>query len=218
MNIAKHIEHTLLKPEATVQDIMKLCQEAREAELFGVCVNPCYVSLAKHLLTGTKVKIITVVGFPLGATYSEVKALETKMAIDNHADEVDMVMNISAFKTGDYEAVIEDIKMVVAAAKPYPVKVIIESCLLTEEEKRKAVELIVKAGASFVKTSTGFSSGGATVEDVKVLRKEADKGHIGLKAAGGIRDAQMAQAMVLAGADRIGTSVGQKIVGAVHAK
>lgn len=218
MNIEEHIEHTLLKPEATVQDIMRLCQEAREEGLFGVCVNPCYVALAKHLLTGTKVKIITVIGFPLGATYPEVKALETKMAIQNHADEVDMVMNISAFKTGDYDAVTEDIKMVVAAAAPYPVKVIIEVCLLTEEEKRKAVQLVAEAGARFVKTSTGFSSGGATLEDVKILRQEANKGRIGLKAAGGIRDAQMAVAMVSAGADRIGTSVGQKIVGAVHAK
>ncbi len=218
MQIEEHIEHTLLKPEATVQDIMKLCQEARDFQLFGVCVNPCYVALAKHLLTGTGVKIVTVIGFPLGATYSEVKALEAKMAIDNHADEVDMVMNISAFKTGDYEAVTEDIKMVVAAAKPYPVKVIIEAFLLTEEEKRKAVQLVATGGAAFVKTSTGFSSGGATLEDVKILRQEADKVHIGLKAAGGIRDAQTAEAMLAAGADRIGTSVGQKIVGAVHAK
>ena len=218
MNIAEHIEHTLLKPEATVQDIINLCQEAKDAGLFGVCINPCYVALAKHLLTGTKIKIITVIGFPLGATYPEVKALETKMAIENHADEIDMVMNISAFKTGNYDAVIADIKQVVEAAKPYPVKVIIETCLLTDTEKHKAAQLVAQAGASFVKTSTGFSSGGATVEDVKILRQEADKGGIGVKAAGGIRDAAMAEAMLAAGADRIGTSAGPKIVGVVHAK
>lgn len=218
MNIGEYIEHTLLKPDATVEDIMKLCQEAKEAKLFGVCVNPCYVALAKHLLVGTKVKIVTVVGFPLGATYSEVKVLEAKMAIENHADEIDMVMNISAFKTGDYAAVVEDIEKVVEASKPYPVKVIIEACLLTEEEKHKAAQLVVKAGACFVKTSTGFASGGATVEDVRILRQEADKGHIGVKAAGGIRDAKAVEAMLAAGADRIGTSVGHKIAGAVHAK
>jgi len=218
MDMAAHIEHTLLKPEATVQDIIKLCQEAKEAELFGVCINPCYVALAKHLLTGTKVKIITVIGFPLGATYSEVKALETKMAIENHADEVDMVMNISAFKTGNYDAVIEDIRQVVEAARPYQVKVIIETCLLTDAEKHKAAQLVARAGASFVKTSTGFSTGGASVEDVKILRQEADKGCIGVKAAGGIRDMAAAKEMLAAGADRIGTSAGPRIVGAIHAK
>ena len=218
MNIAEHIEHTLLKPEATVQDIINLCQEAKDAGLFGVCINPCYVALAKHLLTGTKIKIITVIGFPLGATYPEVKALETKMAIENHADEIDMVMNISAFKTGNYDAVIADIRQVVEAAKPYPVKVIIETCLLTDAEKHKATQLVAKAGASFVKTSTGFSTRGAIIEDVKMLRQEADKAVIGVKAAGGIRDAFVAEDMLAAGADRIGTSAGPQIVGAVHAK
>lgn len=147
MSIAEHIEHTLLKPEATVEDIMRLCQEAADAKLYGVCVNPCYVALAKHLLTGTAVKIVTVVGFPLGATFSEVKALETKLAKANHADEIDMVMNICAFKTGDYTAVVEDIKQVVATAAPLPVKVIIETCLLTDAEQKQAAELVVQGEA-----------------------------------------------------------------------
>lgn len=122
MTIAKHLEHTLLKPEATVEDIMQLCSEARKYGLFGVCVNPCYVGLARHLLSDTNVKVVTVVGFPLGATFSEVKALETKMAVEAHADEIDMVMNVSAFKTGDYAAVVSDIRSVVEAASPFPVK------------------------------------------------------------------------------------------------
>ena len=217
MNIASHIEHTLLKPEATVEDIMRLCQEAADAKLFGVCVNPCYVALAKHLLTGTAVKIVTVVGFPLGATFSEVKALETKLAKANHADEIDMVMNLAAFKTGDYAAVVEDIKQVVKAAAPLPVKVIIETCLLTDAQKRKATELVAEGGAQFVKTSTGFNKAGANVQDVALL-KQAAQNRLGVKAAGGIRDAKMAEQLLAAGADRLGTSCGQKLVDEMHAK
>ena len=212
MSIAKYLEHTLLKPEATVADIMKLCAEAKEYNLGGVCVNTCYAGLARHLLGGTDVKIVTVVGFPLGADRSEVKALATKLAVDeDHVDEVDMVMNMSAFKSGNYDGVVEDITAVVEAAKPYAVKVIIETCLLTDEEKVKACELVAKGGAAFVKTSTGFSKGGATVHDVEILAREAKRYGIGVKAAGGIRDYETAKAMIAAGADRIGTSAGVAI-------
>ena len=212
MSIAKYLEHTLLKPVATVTDIMKLCAEAKEYNLGGVCVNTCYAGLARHLLTGTDVKIVTVVGFPLGADRSEVKALATKLAVDeDHVDEVDMVMNMSAFKSGNYDGVVEDIAAVVEAAKPYAVKVIIETCLLTDEEKVKACELVAKGGAAFVKTSTGFSKGGATTHDVEILAREAKRYGIGVKAAGGIRDYETAKAMIATGADRIGTSAGVAI-------
>ena len=212
MSIATYLEHTLLKPEATVTDIMKLCAEAKEYNLGGVCVNICYAGLARHLLSGTDVKIVTVVGFPLGADRSEVKALATKLAVDeDHVDEVDMVMNMSAFKSGNYDGVVEDIAAVVEAAKPYAVKVIIETCLLTDEEKVKACELVAKGGAAFVKTSTGFSKGGATIHDVEILAREAKRYGIGVKAAGGIRDYETAKAMIAAGADRIGTSAGVAI-------
>ena len=212
MSIAKYLEHTLLKPDATVTDIMKLCAEAKEYNLGGVCVNTCYAGLARHLLTGTDVKIVTVVGFPLGADRSEVKALATKLAVDeDHVDEVDMVMNMSAFKSGNYDGVVEDIAAVVEAAKPYAVKVIIETCLLSDEEKVKACELVAKGGAAFVKTSTGFSKGGATTHDVEILAREAKRYRIGVKAAGGIRDYETAKAMIAAGANRIGTSAGVAI-------
>lgn len=212
MELAQRIEHTLLKPEATVKDIMRLCDEAQKYHLYAVCVNPCYVPLAKHLLQGTEVKVVTVVGFPLGATFSSVKALEAKTAMEEHADEIDMVMNVSAFKTGDYAAVTEDIRRVVEAAAPCPVKVIIEAAYLTPREKRTACRIIADGGAKFVKTSTGFGQGGATVEDVKLLREEADKYGLKVKAAGGIRDAETAKAMVAAGSDRIGTSAGAAIM------
>ena len=210
--LAQYLEHTLLKPEATVADIIKICEEAKKYQLGGVCINPCYVALARHLLSGTGVKVITVIGFPLGATYPEIKELEAKMAADNHADEIDMVMNISAFKTGDYQAVENEIKMVVAAAAPSLVKVIIETALLTDEEKRKACQLVIAGGAQFVKTSTGFAKSGATVSDVRLLKEESAGSGIGIKAAGGIRDAATAKAMLEAGATRIGTSVGNLIV------
>lgn len=209
--LAQFLEHTLLKPEATVADIIKICEEAKKYQLGGVCVNPCYVALARHLLTGTAVKVITVIGFPLGATYPEVKVLEAKMAAENHADEIDMVMNISAFKTGDYQAVESEIKMVVAAAAPSLVKVIIEAALLTDEEKRRACQLVIAGGAKFVKTSTGFAKSGATVSDVRLIKEEIAGSGLGIKAAGGIRDAATAKAMLEAGATRIGTSVGNLI-------
>jgi deoxyribose-phosphate aldolase len=212
MSIAKYLEHTLLKPEATVQDITKLCAEAKEYKLGGVCINACYVGLAHKLLAGTDVKIVTVVGFPLGADRAEVKALATKLAVqEDQCDEVDMVINMSAFKSGNYEEVVADIAAVVEAAKPYAVKVIIETCLLTDEEKFKACEFVAKGGAAFVKTSTGFNKGGATVHDVEILAREAKRYGIGVKAAGGIRDYETAKAMIAAGADRIGTSAGVAI-------
>lgn len=213
MNIASHVEHTLLKSEANVQDIIKLCQEAVDYKLFGVCVNPCYVALAKHLLTKSQVQVVTVIGFPLGANLTAVKAAEARAAVSDHADEVDMVMNIGAFKSGNYGAVVEDIQAVVAAATPQPVKVIIETCLLTDAEKARATQLVAQGGAQFVKTSTGFGSGGATVHDVEILRREATAAGIGVKAAGGIRDRALALELLQAGADRLGTSAGPQLVG-----
>lgn len=222
MSIAKHLEHTLLKPEATVADIIRLCDEAVKAGVYGVCINPCYVEMAKHYLGGEDVKVITVLGFPLGASTSAEKSLAASVAVLNHADELDMVMNIGAFKTGDYKAVEADISAVVRGAQGLPVKVIIETCLLNDEEKIKACELIAAAGAQFVKTSTGFNKGGATLADVKLLKEQADKLGLKVKAAGGIRDYQTAKAMLEAGAERIGTSAGAKIVleeaGALGAK
>ncbi len=212
MSIAKYLEHTLLKPEATVADIIKLCAEAKEYNLGGVCVNTCYAGLANQLLEGTGVKVVTVVGFPLGADRSEVKALATKLAVEeDYVDEVDMVMNIGALKSGNFHAVVDDIAAVVEAAKPCAVKVIIETCLLSDEEKVVACGLVAKGGAAFVKTSTGFSKGGATLHDVEILAREAKRLGIGVKAAGGIRDYEAAKAMVAAGADRIGTSAGVAI-------
>ena len=212
MSIAKYLEHTLLKPEATVTDIIKLCAEAKEYNLGGVCVNTCYAGLAHQLLEGTDVKVVTVVGFPLGADRSEAKALATKLAVEeDYVDEVDMVMNIGALKSGNFDAVVDDIVAVVEAAKPCAVKVIIETCLLTDDEKVVACGLVAKGGAAFVKTSTGFSKGGATIADVEILAREAKRLGIGVKAAGGIRDYETAKAMVEAGADRIGTSAGVAI-------
>lgn len=212
MSIAKYLEHTLLKPEAKVTDIMQLCAEAKAYNLGGVCVNPCYAGLARHLLRGTDVKVVTVVGFPLGADRTEVKALAAKLAVEeDQVDEVDMVMNMAAFKSGNFDGVVEDIAAVVEAAKPYPVKVIIETCLLTEDEKVVACGLVAKGGAAFIKTSTGFNKGGATLADVQLLAREAKRLGIGVKAAGGIRNYETAKAMVDAGADRIGTSAGVAI-------
>lgn len=211
MSVRKYLEHTLLKPEASKEQILKLCQEAKEYNLGGVCVNACHVALAAKALAGTEVKVVTVVGFPLGADKSEVKALAAQMAVAEGATEVDMVINVGALKEGDYALVENDIAAVVKASGDKAVKVIIEACLLNDAEKIKACELIAKAGADFVKTSTGFSKGGATVEDVKLLAAEAKKYGIGVKAAGGIRDLATVNAMIAAGANRIGTSGGATI-------
>lgn len=206
LNITSIIDHTLLKPEATKEMIEKLCSEAKEYNFFSVCVNPYYVKTAKEELEGSNVKIATVIGFPLGSTPKEVKAFEASEAIKNGADELDMVINIGALKDGDYTTVEEDIKAVVNEATDKAlVKVIIETCLLDDEEKKKACEIARAAGADFVKTSTGFSTGGATVEDVKLMREVVGE-DLGVKASGGIRDYETAKKMVEAGASRIGAS------------
>lgn len=212
MNIASMIDHTLLKPEATEEMIEKLCNEAKENGFAAVCVNPFYVRKAKELLKGTGVKVATVVGFPLGANVKEVKAYETKKAIEDGAEEIDMVINIGALKNRDYETVKEDIKAVVEEARGKAiVKVIIETCLLTDEEKVRACELAKEAGAHYVKTSTGFNSSGATVEDVKLMKETVGES-MKVKASGGIRDYKTAKAMVAAGASRLGTSSSLKII------
>lgn len=211
-NVAKMIDHTLLKADATKDQIEKICAEAKEYNFASVCVNPAWVKLSSDLLNGTEVKVCTVIGFPLGASTPETKAYETKNAIENGATEVDMVINIGALKGGDNELVERDIRAVVDAAKGKALtKVIIETCLLTEEEKVRACELSVKAGADFVKTSTGFSTGGATAEDIALMRKTVGP-EIGVKASGGVRSAEDAQKMIDAGATRIGTSSGAAIV------
>ena len=216
LNITSIIDHTLLKPEATKEMIEKLCSEAKEYNFFSVCVNPYYVKTAKEELEGSNVKIATVIGFPLGSTPKEVKAFEASEAIKNGADELDMVINIGALKDGDYTTVEEDIKAVVNEVTDKAlVKVIIETCLLDDEEKKKACEIARAAGADFVKTSTGFSTGGATVEDVKLMREVVGE-DLGVKASGGIRDYETAKKMVEAGASRIGASSSIEIAKAMN--
>lgn len=211
-NLAKFIDHTLLKADATKEQILTLVQEAKEYNFASVCVNPTWVKLAASELKNTSVDVCTVIGFPLGATTSEVKAFETKNAIENGATEVDMVINIGALKDKDYALVEEDIKAVVNEAKGKVLtKVIIETSLLTNEEKVKACELAVSAGADFVKTSTGFSTGGATVEDIALMRKTVGP-DIGVKASGGVRSLADTEAMIKAGATRIGASSGKEII------
>ncbi|WP_163102865.1 deoxyribose-phosphate aldolase [Peribacillus alkalitolerans] len=211
--IGQMIDHTLLKPEATKEQIVKLSEEAKKYKFASVCVNPTWVKTAAEVLKDTpEVKVCTVIGFPLGANTPEVKAFETTNAIENGADEVDMVINIGALKDKDYELVERDIKAVVDAAKGKALtKVILETCLLTKEEIVKASELSVAAGADFVKTSTGFSTGGATVEDVELMRKTVGE-NVGVKASGGVRSLEDAQNVVKAGANRIGASSGVSIM------
>ncbi|MDM8150129.1 deoxyribose-phosphate aldolase [Priestia megaterium] len=211
-NITGIIDHTLLKADATEEQITVLAQEAKEYSFASVCVNPTWVKKAAELLKdASEVKVCTVIGFPLGATTSAVKAFETTNAIENGADEVDMVINIGALKDKNYDLVQSDIQAVVDAAKGKAlVKVIIETALLTDEEKAKVSELAVKAGADFVKTSTGFSTGGATVEDVALMRKTVGP-DVGVKASGGVRGLEDAKAMIEAGATRIGASSGVSI-------
>jgi deoxyribose-phosphate aldolase len=213
LSLARLIDHTLLKPDATADQIAQLCYEARKYGFASVCVNPTNVSLCADLLRGTPVKVCTVVGFPLGATPPEVKAFETLHAIQQGASEIDMVINIGALKSQDLELVARDMRSVVQAAHPKGslVKVIIEAALLTQEEKVTACLLAKEAGADFVKTSTGFSSGGATVEDVVLMRRVVGE-QMGVKAAGGVRTLEDAEKMVQAGASRIGASAGVKIV------
>ncbi|NHM31854.1 deoxyribose-phosphate aldolase [Neobacillus terrae] len=211
-NIAGMIDHTLLKANATESEIVKLAEEAKKYSFASVCVNPAWVKIAGEVLEGTSVKVCTVIGFPLGASTSETKAFETANAIENGATEVDMVINIGALKSQNDQLVEQDIRAVVEAAKGKALtKVIIETCLLTDEEKVHACELAVKAGADYVKTSTGFSTGGATVEDIRLMRKTVGP-EIGVKASGGVRSREDALAMIEAGATRIGASSGIAIV------
>jgi deoxyribose-phosphate aldolase len=211
MSVGRLIDHTLLKPHAQPAQVEQLCAEAREHGFATVCVNSCYVPLCRRLLAGSPVKVCTVIGFPLGAALREAKAAEAAAAVNLGADELDMVMNIGWLKAGSDEMVISDIHRVLDAAQKRPVKVIIETCLLTQEEKERATRLVVESGAAFVKTSTGFSSGGATVEDVMLLARVAGL-RIGVKASGGIRDYSTALKMIEAGATRLGTSSGVAIV------
>lgn len=212
MDIAKMIDHTLLKAESTKEQIVNLCAEAREYGFASVCVNPVWVKTAAEELKGSDVKVCTVIGFPLGASTSAVKAFETEDAIKNGAEEVDMVITIGKLKSGDDREVEADIRAVVdVAGGKALVKVIIETSLLTEEEKVRVCEMAMRAGADFVKTSTGFSTGGATVEDVALMRKIVGE-QAGVKASGGIRDLTDLKAMARAGANRIGASSGVKIM------
>ncbi len=211
MELNKYIDHTLLKPEATKEQITKLCEEARQYDFASVCVNTCYVPLAKQLLAGSDVKVCCVVGFPLGAMDTVSKAFEAKTAVENGAQEVDMVINIGALKDKDYDYVTKDIAAVVEASKPAIVKVIIEACLLTDEEKVEACKCSMNAKVEFVKTSTGFSTHGATPEDVALMKKTV--GDVcKVKAAGGVRSYDDAIKMIEAGADRLGCSAGIKVM------
>ena len=211
MLATKLFDHTILKADATKEDVKKVCEEAMAYSFCSVCVNSYYVPYVAELLHGSDVKICTVVGFPLGAMSTRAKALEAKIAVMDGADEVDMVINIGALKDKDYDVVLEDIKAVKEACGNALLKVIIEACLLTDEEKVKACELSKEANADFVKTSTGFSTAGAKVEDVKLMRETVGN-DMGVKASGGIHDKEFANALVEAGASRLGTSATIKIV------
>lgn len=211
MRFQKYFDHTILKPDATKEDVIKLCKEAKEYGFASVCVNQYYTELVKNELEGTDVSVCVVVGFPLGAVDSDIKAYETAKAVEKGADEIDMVINIGALKDKDYDYVKADILAVRNACEGKVLKVIIETCLLTDEEKQVACKLAVEAGADFVKTSTGFSTGGALIRDVALMKKtvgDAAK----VKASGGIRDCNTAEAMIEAGADRLGTSSAVKIM------
>ena len=211
MNPAKLIDHTLLKPVASQADIERLCSEARQYGFCSVCVNPYWVSLAKKQLQGTDVKVCTVIGFPLGANTTAVKAAETKDAISNGADEIDMVINIGALKSNDLKTVLEDIQAVRNACQGHTLKVILETSQLTDEEKVTACKLCAQAEADFVKTSTGFIGGGATPEDVSLMRRSIPA-TMQVKASGGVRTREDFDTMVTAGATRIGASSGVKIL------
>lgn len=211
MNLAKYIDHTLLKPQASQAEIKTLCEEARKYGFFSVCVNPYWVPFCKEQLKGSDVKVCTVIGFPLGANTTEVKVYEAKDALKNGADELDMVVNLGAVKSGDWATVLADIEAVRHAAENFTLKVIIETSVLTQEEKVKLCQLCTQAKADFVKTSTGFTGGGATAEDVKLM-KENVSADMQVKASGGVRTKEDFDKMVTAGATRIGASAGVKIV------
>ena len=211
MNYNKMIDHTVLKADTPLETVKRICDEAMEYGFASVCINPCHVAYCADYLKDSDVNVCTVIGFPLGANTSAVKAFETKDAIANGADEIDMVMNIGALKDKNYDLVRNDVKAVVEAANGTLVKVILETCLLTEDEIKKACELCVEAKADYVKTSTGFSTRGATIEDVQIM-KAAVQGKAKVKAAGGVRTPEDMVKIVAAGADRIGTSAGCSLV------
>lgn len=211
IQLAAYIDHTVLKPDASLGQIEKLCAEAREHKFFSVCVNGSWVATARHLLEGSEVKVASVVGFPLGAMSADVKRYETEVAVDDGAHEIDVVLNVARLKAGDDKYVLRELTDVVEAADERTVKVILETCLLNDAEKVRACKLVVESGAHFVKTSTGFSTAGATVADVKLMRETVGP-KFGVKASGGVRDAQTALAMIEAGATRLGTSSGIAIV------
>lgn len=211
MKLNKMIDHTILKADAKREDVVRYCEEAKEYDFMSVCVNSCNVKIVKKELEGSDVKVCCVVGFPLGAMATEAKAFEAKYCVDNGADEIDMVINIGALKDENYDYVKKDIEEVVKASNGKVVKVIIETCLLSDEEKKKACELAKEAKADFVKTSTGFSTGGATAEDVKLMKSVVGD-ELKVKASGGVRTKEDAMKMIEAGADRIGASSGINIV------
>ena len=212
MKLNKYIDHTLLKADATKEKILTLCEQAREYDFASVCVNSCWVKTCKEALEGTDVNVCTVVGFPLGAMSTEGKALETRQAVLDGANEIDMVINVGALKDKDYDFVTKDIAAVVKEAGDRVVKVIIETCLLTDEEKVEACRCSIKGGATFVKTSTGFSTGGATPEDVKLMYETVKDAGLKVKASGGIRSLADAEKMIEAGAERLGCSAGMQIM------
>lgn len=211
MELNKYIDHTNLKQDMSEQDLIKLVNEAKEYDFFSICINPCWVKQASELLAGSNTKVCSVIGFPLGANTTNIKVLEAKEAIENGASEIDMVINVSKLKDKDYEYVYNEIKKIKEVIGNNVLKVIIEACLLTNEEKTIACQIIMKAGANFVKTSTGMSTGGATVEDVKLFKEVVGDTTL-IKAAGGVRTYEDAINMIEAGANRIGTSGGVKIV------
>ena len=211
MGLNKYIDHTILKATASSADLQKLCEEAIEHEFYSVCVNGCYVADAKHLLQGTDVKVAAVVGFPLGAMTTASKVFEAKEAIENGASEIDMVINVAKLKDGEFDYVENEIRLIKEAIGDNILKVIIETCYLTDEEKVKACELSLVAKADFVKTSTGFGTGGATYEDVKLMKSVVGD-NAKVKASGGVRDKETAQKYVDLGAERLGTSSGIEIV------
>lgn len=215
MKLNEYIDHTNLKQDATKKDIEKLCSEAKEHQFKSVCINPGYVTFAKELLKDSSVLVCTVIGFPLGANTPKIKGLETSDAICNGADEIDMVINVSAVKNKNYGLIQEEIKEVVKNASNKTVKVIIETCLLNDEEKKKLCHVVMDAKANFIKTSTGFSTGGATFDDIELFNSEI-KGQIEIKASGGVRTKEDALAMIKLGATRLGTSGGVSIVSGIE--
>ena len=211
LNISRYIDHSNLKPFATFEDIEILCKEAVKYKFYAVCINPYYVKFAKTLLKGTDIKVCSVVGFPLGANSPKTKLVEASTAINDGADELDIVWNIGAFKSGDYDFVENELKTIISYTRNVIHKIIVETAYLTKNEKKKALEIVINSGAQFIKTSTGFAPKGAQIEDIRMW-KELSRNKIKIKAAGGIRDYKVAVEMIKAGADRIGTSHGVDIV------